>query len=333
MGAVTLIAVVLTAGACTTTGAAGGRSASGSGTRPLEVGVDQRVRAGQLLRDAGQLDAALNEFNRALQVNPNSVDAVIGVGRVQHDRKQYTAARQSFDRAVQLDGNRFDARYYLGLMQQVLGETGEAIINYRRALQLNPDDPDAHRDLATAYLQVGRPDLALEHAKVAVRLAPSSQPAWCNLAATYSLMGRYRDALECYRTATEFGELDEPVLMGLGDTHLKLGNIQRASNTLEALVRKTPSAVAYERLGYTHFLMREFDIAEDQYRRALTYDPDETGALNGLGACRITQYAQQKNSRDKRALHEALAAWRRSLRLRPNQPQIIDLLARYDLPD
>jgi tetratricopeptide (TPR) repeat protein len=314
--------------------ATGAGTGSGASTPAApQITEDQRVRAGQILKDAGQLDAALTEFNRVLEDNPRSVDAVLGVGSVQHAREQYETARDTYRRAVDLDGNRYDARYYLGLMQQVLGEAGEAIVQYRKALELNPDDLNTHRDLATAYLQVGRADLALAHAERAVALAPGSQPAWCNLAATYSILGRHPDALRAYRTATEIAELDPPVLLGLGDTHLKLNNFQRAVNTLYELVRRFPSSIAHERLAYALFRTQEFQTAGQNYRSALRYDPDETAALNGLGAVLITEYLQQENLRRKAKLHEALAAWRRSLRLNPNQPYIVQLLTRYDLPD
>jgi tetratricopeptide (TPR) repeat protein len=298
--------------------------------RDIHVSPDQRIKAGIVLRDAGQLDAAMREFDRVLESNPNSVDAIIGVGTVQHAQRRTETARDTFTRAVDLDANRYDARYYLGLMQQVLGELGEAIVQYRRALEINPDDAATHRDLATAYLQVGRPDLALPHAEAATRLEPSNQPAWCNLAATYSLLGRFDDALRCYRTATEIGSLDAPVLLGLGDTHLKLENFQRAVNTLAELVRRYPTAVAHERFGYALFRTYQFEQSIDQFRTALRYNPDETAALNGLGACLITDYYQQENLRRKAKLHEALAAWRRSLRLQPDQPRIVELLARFD---
>lgn len=316
-----------------------GGSSSGSVDRgrssapSIQVTETQRLRAGQVLKEAGQLDAALTEFNRVLEDNPNSVDAVLGIGSVQHAREQYVPARDTYTRAVEMDGNRYDARYYLGLMQQVLGETGEAIAQYRKALELNPDDPNTHRDLATAYLQVGRPDLSLPHAEAAVRLDAGSQPAWCNLAATYSILGRHEDALRCYRTATEIADLDAPVLLGLGDTHLKLKNFQRAVNTLAELVRRFPSAVAHERLGYALFRIYEFETSSQHFRTALAYNPDETAALNGLGACLLTEYMalENKRRRGRDKLNEALAAWRRSLRLNPNQPQIVDLLSRYDL--
>ncbi|MEM1107778.1 MAG: tetratricopeptide repeat protein [Planctomycetota bacterium] len=309
------------------------RTTSGATAPTASVTADQRIRAGQILKDNGQLAAALNEFNRVLEDNPRSVDAVMGVGSVQHAREQYEQARETYRKAVGLDGERADARYFLGLMQQVLGEIGEAIVEYQRALELNPDDPATNRDLATAYLQVGRPDLSLPFAERAVELEPGSQPAWCNLAVTYSILGRFDESLDAYRTATEIGDLDAPVLLGMGDTHLKLGNFQRAVNTLAELVRRFPSGVAHERFAYALFRMYDFNRSIAHYRRSLVYDPNAPAALNGLGACLLTDYLQQRNLRRKAKLYEALAAWRSSLRINPNQPQIVDLLTRYDLPD
>jgi len=125
------------------------------------VTPEQRVKAGELLRDAGQLDAALEEFNRVLRDSPQMVDAHVGVGTVQHKKEEYERAKDTFAFAAGLDAMHFDARYYLGLMHQVLGDTGQAILSYREALAIDPDDAKAHRDLATAYLQIGRPSLAI----------------------------------------------------------------------------------------------------------------------------------------------------------------------------
>ena len=296
------------------------------------VTPEQRVKAGELLRDAGQLDKALDEFNQVLETNPKMVEAYVGVGTVQHKKKQYEDAKNTFAFATQLDAMSFDARYYLGLMQQVLGETGQAIASYRQALAIDPDDAVAHRDLATAYLQIGRPDLAIPHAEAAVELESDDQRAWCNLAATYSLENRYDDALDAYRTATELGDLDAPVLLGLGDTHLKLGNIRRAVNALNELVRRFPSGIAYERLGYAMFRTYDYRSARRAYRTALEYDPDATAVLNGLGACLLTEYARQADRRDQSNLREALSLWRRSVQIDRSQDSIVDLLSRYSLP-
>ena len=152
---------------------------------------------------------------------------------------------------------------------------------------------------------------------------------WANLAAVYNLLGDHDRALTAYRTATELGPLDDRVLLGLAGTHLKLGNYQRAANTLQSVVRSRPTATAYERLGYAEFKRRNFPDALNHYRAALELDGDEVAALNGLGAVLVTYYIQGgRNEREQ--IDEAMTAWRRSVRLRPNQSAIVDLMARYE---
>ncbi|MEM8496228.1 MAG: tetratricopeptide repeat protein, partial [Planctomycetota bacterium] len=175
------------------------------------------------------------------------------------------------------------------------------------------------------------PDYAIAYARKATELNPDDQAAWCNLAAVYNLLGEYDEALRSYRLATELGPLDDPVLLGLADTHLKLGNFQRAANTLESVIRMRPTSTAYERLGYAEFKRRDFRIALQHYRKAVELNPRETAAHNGIGAVLVTYYIQGER-KNRGQLEEALNAWRTSLRIRPQQPQIVNLLGRYQRP-
>ena len=247
--------------------------------------------AGQY-QDIGLLDAALAEFGLALEVNPNIADAHMGMGSIYQERGDYELASRAYERATIVEPNKFEAHYSLGLMKQLLGRFREALQAYKTAWQLNPDDFKVNRELGSTYLQMGRPGEALTFVQIATKLDPDSQAAWCNLAATYNLLDRYEEAVDTYRQAAELGDLADPVLLGLADAHIHLNNLQQAMNVLDALIRRSPSVTAYERLGYVKFKMREFKEALFQYRQALALDPNDTATLNGLGACQMTLYIQ-----------------------------------------
>lgn len=278
--------------------------------------------------DSGLLDAALAEFGLALEVNPNIAEAHMGMGSIYQQRGDYELASRAYERATIVEPNKFDAHYSLGLMKQLLGRLQEALRAYKTAWRLNPDDFKVNRELGSAYLQLGRPGEALTFTQISTRLDPDSQTAWCNLAATYNLLERYEEAVDTYRQAAELGDLADPVLLGLADAHIHLNNFQQAINVLEALIRRSPSVTAYERLGYVKFKMRSFEPALFQYRKAIALAPGDTATLNGLGACLMTLYIQDgRNDTDQR--NEALNAWRKSVRINTQQPRIIDLLARF----
>ena len=162
-----------------------------------------------------------------------------------------------------------------------------------------------------------------------MRLDDDSPGAWANLAATYSLLGYDDQAVQAYRIVMELDDPADQVLIGLADAHLKLGNYDRAANVLESLVRRSPSVMASERLGYAYFKLYRFDRALASYRAALELDGNDISSLNGLGVCLMTLYLQTGGS-DPTYKHVAIDAWRHSLKLQPSQPRIVDLLARYE---
>ncbi len=288
----------------------------------------EHVEQGQDLLQKGLSESALAAFTLAIEENPRLTDAHMGVGDVQRQRGNYGEAKSAYEEATRLSPNSFDAHYYLALMQQLLGEVQAAIKTYLRALTLNPNSFDANKNLASAYLQLGRPSDALPYAERAVYLDPSSQIGWANLAATQSLLGQFDKAVDSYRQATELGEYAEPVLLGLADAHIRLGNFERAMITLESLIRTQPSATAYERLGYAQFKVRRFTESLASFRSATSLDENDPASLNGLGVCLMTLYIQGGRT-DGSQRDEALDSWRRSLRLKPDQPRILDLLSRY----
>jgi Flp pilus assembly protein TadD len=60
----------------------------------------------------------------------------------------------------------------------------------------------------------------------------------------------------------------------------------------------------------------------------MALNPDDTATLNGLGACLMTLYIQDGRTNNAQR-DEALNAWRKSIRLDPQQPRITDLLSRF----
>lgn len=332
--ALSALALPLAMTGCANDGVSSNRRIRGSGVPGSVARIERaedRVEVAERLVEQGRLDAALAEFGLALEDNPDLLDAHMGMGSIYEQRDEPEIALRLYQQAVTVDDTNAVAHYKVGLMQQLLGRLHEAITSYLRSLALDPNRPEPNRDLATAYVQVGRPDYAIAFAQKATELDPEEQVSWVNLATVFNMLGDYDGALSCYRVATELGPLDDPVLLGLADTHLKLGNYQRAANTLESVIRTRPSSTAFERLGYAQFKRRDFNEALKHYRTAVEMNPAEAGAYNGIGAVLVTYYIQG-DGKNRQQLEEALNAWRTSLRVRPEQPAIVDLLSRYQRP-
>jgi len=97
------------------------------------------VRAGNEFFKAGETDNAIEEYNNALELNPNNAEAHIKLGFLFYNVKQMHK---------------------------------EGMEHYYKAIQLNPDDPRIHHDLGMALLHQRKFDEAVKHLSEALRRMP-----------------------------------------------------------------------------------------------------------------------------------------------------------------
>ncbi len=276
----------------------------------------------------GEDDAALATLTLAIQENPRLTEAYLTIASIHERKGDYVLAEERYNQAARLEPNNFEAQYGSALAKHLSGKVREAVRAYLRALSLVPDSFKANRDLSAAYIQLGQPAQALPYAMRSTRLDPDSQPAWSNLAVAYAMQSRWDGAIGAYRQAAELGDLQDPVLLGLAEAHIRMGNFGRAINTLETLLRRSPSATAHERMGYANFKLRRFEQALRHYDTALELDASDLAALNGKGVCHVTLFIEGRYENPYHKV-KGVEAWRQSLALNPDQPRIVDLLARY----
>lgn len=284
--------------------------------------------AEQAVRD-GDLERALAEFAQAIEVNPNLTQAHLGMADIYRMRGDYSRAEGRYSQAARLEPRNFDAQYFHGLMLHLLDRLPEAIQSYLRALNLRPADFKANLNLATAYYQLDENAQALPYAKRAVELNPQDGPARFNLGAIYAAMNRHQDAVREYQQATELMPLNAPLLLNLSDSLGKLERYEEMTNALLQAIKSEPTAAAHERLGFARFRMGLFAEAKQSFSSALRLDADYFPALNGFGVCSLNDWIRS-GRRDQAARDQGMAALRRSLQIQRDQPQILEIVTRYN---
>jgi Flp pilus assembly protein TadD len=124
----------------------------------------------------------------------------------------FEAAVEEYKKALELEPENVDVMSNLGVTYYNLGQLDEAIEQYTKALELAPRDADIHSNLAAAYVQTyqqgGAQDQlesALEEYTEAVDLEPSLAEAHFGLGVVYVLLQRNAEAI---RSFVRFQELD-----------------------------------------------------------------------------------------------------------------------------
>lgn len=103
---------------------------------------------------------AKKEFEAELAIDPNNAGAEYVLGEIAREQDQWQEAIRHFGKAVQLDGNFADALIGLGRALADGGRPADAIQPLERAVKLQPDNPAAHYHLAIALRRAGEKDRA-----------------------------------------------------------------------------------------------------------------------------------------------------------------------------
>jgi tetratricopeptide (TPR) repeat protein len=106
---------------------------------------------------------AYEAYLKALEANPEHVDAYINVGRLCSAAGEFDRAAAFFRQAIRIDPTHPVAHFNLAVTLHDLGELEAARDAYRSALASDPHFADAHYNLAALLEQMGDRDGARRH--------------------------------------------------------------------------------------------------------------------------------------------------------------------------
>lgn len=146
----------------------------------------------------GKNDLAIQEFQRALQLNPRDAEALGGMAHTYEAQGQTREAADAFVRAAALRPGDWKGYNELGIFYDDAGRAKDAITAFRRALELTPDNTWPLINLGMAYIDLDDPKHFGE-AESALRRSIAIDPtfaAYGDMGLLYSEEHRYKESVE-----------------------------------------------------------------------------------------------------------------------------------------
>ena len=110
--------------------------------------------------EKGNLDDAIDKYQRSLQLHPDYPEALYNLGSALLQKGETDQAIELCEQALRLQPTDADSHVVLGNALMTKQEVDRAISHYRQALALRPDDSNAHYNLGVALQQQGRAEEA-----------------------------------------------------------------------------------------------------------------------------------------------------------------------------
>jgi adenylate cyclase len=153
-------------------------------------------------------------FERALEIDPESVDAKIGVanalinivadGWSSSTQQDEARAEKLLLEALERGANRPDAHGPMGLLRRLQNRLAESKIEWQTVIALDRNYSVAYRQLGTTLMFIGQPEAAIPQIEYGIRLSPhdANMPfAYWALGLSHLLLGHVEEAIDFLKKA------------------------------------------------------------------------------------------------------------------------------------
>jgi tetratricopeptide (TPR) repeat protein len=245
--------------------------------------VRVRVIAGMLNQTAGQYEKALNDYRRALDLDPRNVEVLLHVASAYNDLDMDNEAIAIYHKAIALEPGYYNSYWKQGEFYYFRARYAEAADQFRHAIERAPGLFNAYSELAAALSEQGRYDEAEQALQASIRLRETAT-SLNDLGAIRAYQGRDKEAVEFYQRALKLNQQIFVYWLNLGDSSRRLGRPRDAATAYEkgrvlALdeLNQNPHD-GYARAYTAYFFARLGDRkrAEDEIRQARELSPSDT---------------------------------------------------------
>ncbi|MCA2645452.1 MAG: tetratricopeptide repeat protein [Microcystis sp. M069S2] len=264
---------------------------------------------GNIYYDQQKYELALADWNKAIELNPNLAMAYNNRGNIYYDQQKYELALADYSKAIDINPNLAMAYYNRGNIYSDLQKYDLALSDYSKAIDINPNDAKAYYNRGLLYYDLQKYELALSDYDKAIDINPNLAQAYYNRGILYKNLQKYDLALSDYSKAIEINPNYAEAYYNRGGLYHNQQKYELALSDINKAIEINPNlANAYYNRGLLYYNLQKYDLALADYTKAIELNPNYADAYNNRG---ILYYNLQKYDL-------ALSDYTKAIELNPN---------------
>jgi tetratricopeptide (TPR) repeat protein len=237
----------------------------------------------------GRYDEALSLVKKYEPVLPKDKDLPLIAGNVYVHNRDLQAALENFTRALELDPRMATGYVNRGFVLNDLKQPLKASKDFETALKLQPDYGEAHLGLAYANLQLHRPKPALKQLEAAQKILGKSRPWHLARAEAFRQEVDYPHAAAEYRTALQEDANDMTTQLAYADVLYRMRQYNEAITALNAALKVSPSEPAiYALMAQIHAKQGDRDQTLRDIQEADRFGGSRVEIITATGEALLT---------------------------------------------
>ncbi|KAK3315113.1 hypothetical protein B0H66DRAFT_334277 [Apodospora peruviana] len=274
------------------------------------------IQIGSFAELVGNLDDAMAAYERALSLNPTSIQAMNAISLVLRTREEFAKAADYLQAILKIEPNNGEAWGSLGHCYLMMDDLQQAYAAYQSALinLRNPKEPRLWYGIGILYDRYGSLDHAEEAFSQVMQMQPDFDKAheiYFRLGIIYKQQQKYGQSLECFKYIVNSPPTpltEEDIWFQIGHVHEQQKDYDSAKAAyLRVLDRDPAHAKVLQQLGWLHHnqstSFQSQERAIDYLEQSVSADNTDAQSWYLLGRCYM---AQQKFPKAYEAYQQAV---------------------------
>ena len=221
-----------------------------------------------------------------IALSPKALAPLSDLGSYHYARGEYDAAIENYQAALQLQPNNAEQHHNLGNAYERTGRYAEAVAELRKAVELDPAYAEGHMSLGLALDESGDIAGATAEDELALALRPGYAEVMANLAVIRIKQRNFTSAIDLLQRTLAINPQSFEAQFNLGLAYNFTNRYAEGAAALKKAIEMAPdhpnAYLAHYHLGVAYAQMNSTDAAITEFRRALEMRPDFTLAKDAL---------------------------------------------------
>ncbi len=214
---------------------------------------------------AGDKKVALSLYKKALEINPQSLTAILNISTLLYELKKYEQSSQYAEQALAIKPDNFSALMNLGNIAYSRGEYDTALAYYEQMYALNKNSYNAIINIANTCYNKGQYLKALEYAQTAIDKRPTNAEPYIVAGNCYIELKRNEEGAACLKKAAEIAPNSDWLCTSISVLYQKAGNIRQSLHyAWKTLAIKGLQATADDHINFGYLLYEAEDGGEQE---------------------------------------------------------------------
>jgi serine/threonine protein kinase/tetratricopeptide (TPR) repeat protein len=247
---------------------------------------------GRVHDGTGRYTDAVEDYNRALAIDPLSYEARGGLATAYEHEGRLDEAEQTYKRAIAMRPDDWSGYSALGVFYFNHARYDDGIVQFKKVIELNPKDYLGFTNLGVMYYMKGMFKQATSMFEKSFALGHQYFVA-SNLGTLYYVQGEYAKSARYFEQALQLDNHDYVVWGNLADAYIQVpGDSSKASAAYSHAIELADSARQVNpkdahllaELGHYYAMLKDRARALDATNRALSLSPESPVVMYHAGA-------------------------------------------------